>query len=95
LPAAMSLLSVVRCTSNTEVSVAAWPGVCSIVVCSVLYVVRCRLHAVGCMLHVEHRGLLHRRPLQRLQRCPSANGAGPRLHFVALRPIERGEVRYE
>jgi hypothetical protein len=45
------------------------------------------------MLHVEHRGLLHRRPLQPLQRCPSANGAGPRLHFVA--PIERGEVRYE
>jgi hypothetical protein len=26
---------------------------------------------------------------------PIRHGAGPRLHFVALRPIERGEVRYE
>jgi hypothetical protein len=25
---------------------------------------------------------------------PICRGAGPRLHFVALRPIERGEVRY-
>jgi hypothetical protein len=47
------------------------------------------------MLHVEHRVLLHRCPLQRLQPCPFANGAGPRLHFVTLRPIERGEVRYQ
>jgi hypothetical protein len=47
------------------------------------------------MLHGEHRVLSQTCPLQRLQRCPSANGAGPRLHFVALRPIERGEVRYE
>jgi hypothetical protein len=78
------------------------------VVCSVLYVVKCRLHAVGCMLHGVCCSVF-RRPLHVARRTsgvvapwsvatvaavPFRHGAGPRLHFVALRPIERGEVRY-
>jgi hypothetical protein len=63
---------------------------------------RCLSPLVPCSLPLGRRC-----PLQRCNaaRCnaascdastvPICRGAGPRLHFVALRPIERGEVRYE
>ena len=98
----------VRCPSlvehRTSCVQAALSVVGSGVACSVLFVVSCRLHAVGCMLHgvryplsVARRtsGFVATLSVATVAAVPCPPGAGPRLHFVAPRSIERGEVRYE
>jgi hypothetical protein len=46
------------------------------------------------MLLVEHCVSVATPSVATVAAVPFRHGAGPHPHFVALRPIERGEVRY-
>ena len=60
-------------------------------------VVCCQVSVACSRWHVARRtsGFVANLSVATVAAVPIRHGAGPRLHFVALRPIERGEVRYE
>ncbi len=77
-----------------QVTSVSWYVCCIVTSCLSLLVVCCLLSiAYRIMFTIVVRWLLQRCVLLVVM-VPFRHGAGPRLHFVALRPIERGEVRY-